>query len=608
MLELAGILILGILAQWLAWRIKVPAILPLIIIGLLVGPFSTFLFEHKLIDSDDIFKGDTLFDFLSLAVGVILFEGGLSLKLKDLKGSASTVLSLVIVGTIVTLVGATMAAYYIMGLEFKIALLFGSLVIVTGPTVIKPMLRNVRPNHKLTTLLNWEGVLIDPIGALVALLSYEFIVYFSKDSDVTTFAVKEILLTIITGIGIGVFMATIIYYLLKKELIPSYLRNVVVLALVIMTVSISDLIVPESGLFAVTLAGIVLTNTNLRQINFILSFKEDITVILISILFIMLSSRIDMEDIYLLGYKSIIVFCIVVYVLRPLTIFLSTFRSKISLNEKLFLSWISPRGIVAAGVASIFTIRILASKSSFITEAEKQDAELVLPLTFLIIIGTVIIQGATAKPIAKFLKVVHKRPNGILFVGADQMTRMIAFYLKRMGIPVLLSDTSSSNIKDAKALGLDTFEGSLLVDKAVTEEVDLSEYEQMWSMASSAEINMLACRILRREYGERHVFRFISKREYDMRELSRPKNLLFNGEIDFYGLIQIMRKNPKFQSHNIQENNDWLFLLKEWSIIPLFYITKKRHVVPFSKQSPEPKKGDKVIYIESTEMHLLSDG
>ena len=500
MIELAGILVLGILAQWLAWKVKLPAILPLIIIGLLVGPFSTFFLSshEKLIDTDAIFKGEVLFDFLSLAVGVILFEGGLSLKIKDLKGTGTTVISLVMVGTIVTLIGATVACHYIMGMTYKMSLLFGSLVIVTGPTVIKPILRNVRPNHKVATLLNWEGVLIDPVGALVALLAYEFIVSFGSEANITSFAIKEIISTILSGSAVGFLISALIYNILKRELIPTYLRNVVVLALIVMTVSLADQLVSESGLFAVTLAGIVLTNTNLKQINLILSFKEDITVILVSVLFIMLSARIDMEDIYLLGPQSLLLFAVVVYVLRPITIFLSTIGAKLNVNEKLFLSWISPRGIISAGVASIFTIRILASDNPNVSMLEKQEAELILPLTFLVIIGTVIIQGFTAKPIAKYLKIYQYKPNGILFIGADQMTRLIAFYLHKHGIPVLLSDTSPSNIKDAKALGLDTFEGSLLVDKSVTEEVDLSEYGQVWAMTSSNEINMLACRILRR--------------------------------------------------------------------------------------------------------------
>ena len=215
MLELAGILILGIFAQWMAWKIKLPAILPLIFIGLIVGPLSPFIFpiEGKIIDTDDILKGELLFDFLSLAVAVILFEGGLSLKIKDIKGNSSTVISLVIVGTIFTLIGGTFACYYIMEMTFKMSLLFGSLVIVTGPTVIKPILRNVKANHKLSTILNWEGVLIDPFGALVALLAYEFIVHFHPSENITFFALQGIIYTILSGLLIGVATAIAIYYL-----------------------------------------------------------------------------------------------------------------------------------------------------------------------------------------------------------------------------------------------------------------------------------------------------------------------------------------------------------------------------------------------------------
>ncbi|MFK7899205.1 MAG: cation:proton antiporter [Cyclobacteriaceae bacterium] len=599
MLELAGVLILGIFAQWFAWKVKVPAILPLIIIGLLVGPISTYLMPtgDKFIDTDKIFQGELLFDFLSLAVGVILFEGGLSLKIKELKGSFSTVANLIIIGTIVTFIGASVASYYIMDLELKMALLFGSLVIVTGPTVIKPILRNVRPNKKVATILKWEGVLIDPVGALIALLVYEFIIYFKADSNITLFAFKEIALTIVTGTGVGLSMASLIYYLLKKELIPTYLRNVVVLALVVFTIFLSDTIIHESGLFAVTLLGITLTNTKLKQINFILSFKEDITVILISVLFIMLSARIDMEDIQLLGLRSIILFIVVVYLLRPLSIFLSSFKSKLSINEKLFLSWISPRGIVAAGVASIFTIRIIASKSEFITAAEREDAELILPLTFLIIIGTVIIQGATAKKMAKTLNVIEKQPNGILFIGADEMTRMIALFMKKLDIPILLSDTSQENIRSAKVLGLETYQGSLLIDKTVTEDIDLTNYGQMWAMTSSSEINMLGGRILTRVFGEDKVFRLSTKREFELKELSKPKNLLFNGELDFLALMQIMRMKPGFKSITIELETEWQEILGDEEKTLLFYLDTKGQIVPFTSQSPKPRKGDEVVYV-----------
>ncbi|WP_020530760.1 cation:proton antiporter [Flexithrix dorotheae] len=589
MIELAALLVLGLLAQWLAWRIKVPAILPLIIIGLLVGPIWSIISYDgkKFIDGDNIFQGEFLFDVISISVGLILFEGGLTLKLKEVNSLGKTVRNLIIVGTIVTLFGGAMVAHYVLGMSMRFAFLFGSLIIVTGPTVIGPILRNVKPNFRINTVLKWESILIDPIGALIAILIYEFIVSGKPGEQFTIFALKSFLITILAGVFVGGAFAFILHYVLTRNLIPKYLRNVVVLAMVIMTFALSDVIHAESGLLAVTLLGMILANLKIENLKEILSFKEDIVLILISFLFVLLSSRIQAEDlITIINPSSFILFSVVVFVLRPVSVFLSTIKSELSLKEKLFISWISPRGIVSAGVASIFAIRLVpildGNPGSMM---EIFHAKLLLPLTFFIIVGTVVLQGITAKPLAKLLGVTRSEPNGVLFLGASEPARFIAQFLTRLNVPVLLADTSQSNIYEAQKLDLPTFEGSLASDD-VYEEIDLSQFGQLHAMTSNTEINMMSCKIFSEEFGNQRVYRLGSNEETKDNKTKRTKNLLFNGAVDYINVTHYFRQNPTIQQYDVtsqSELNDFIEDLGD-SIIPLFLLKDFRKVEPVNNQ------------------------
>ncbi len=584
MIELAALLVLGFFAQWLAWRVKVPAILPLIMIGLAVGPISTLLTHDgsKFIDGDKIFHGELLFEVIAISVGLILFEGGLTLKLKEVRTLGKAVRNLIFWGTIITTLGTAFATHYIMGLDYRTSFIFGSLVIVTGPTVIGPILRNVRPNNNVSTLLKWEGILIDPVGALAAILIYEFVVSGTAGESFTLFALYGFMTTVLTGIVTGVVFAFISYQLLQKKLIPHYLRNIVMLGVVIAAFAISDLIRHESGLLAVTLLGMILANLKVDDLRQILSFKEDVTLVLISFLFVMLSSRMDLADLAIIFQPdSILLFFFITLVLRPVVVFLSTWGSDLNLREKLFVSYISPRGIVAAGVASIFTVRLVDMPVQGWTDIEQANASLILPLTFMIIVGTVVIQGLTAKPMAKLLKVTRSEPNGVVFLGANEAARFLARFLKSHHIPVLLTDTSRPNINEAKNSWLPCFEGSL-IDEDVVDDLDLSPYGQLLATTSNTDINSLACRIMTKEFGKDSVFRLISNREMEMKELSKPTNLLFDGEVDFISLTQISRTKPQIEVMEL----DSLVHLKEFlqaekgKIVPLFVLTTFPRAIP----------------------------
>jgi NhaP-type Na+/H+ or K+/H+ antiporter len=428
MAELASILILSVFAQWLAWKIKIPAILPLIVIGLALGPASTLFTPdgEKILDGDQIFSGDLLFAFVSISVGVILFEGGLTLKLREIRDQARVVRNLLIIGPIITLLGGGLAAHYLLGLDYRLAFLFGALIIVSGPTVVIPILRNVRPNMRINSVLKWEGILIDPLGALIAVLVYEFIQTSDLANGSTVEVFKEFFITVSAGMFVGALAAFFLRWLLEKNRLPAYLRNVMALGMVIFAFTFAEFIAHEAGLMSTTFMGVILANVRVNNLKKILSFKEDVSIILISLLFILLSSRIDISQIEKLGKASIILFAVVTFGLRPLIVWLSTLRSDFNWREIVFMSWVGPKGIVAAAVASLFALQLSSSNSANINP---EQAELILPLTFMMIVGTVVIQGASSKFVARILKVQREEPQGFLIAGANENARFLASYL-----------------------------------------------------------------------------------------------------------------------------------------------------------------------------------
>src|SRR6056297_3561188 len=320
MLELASLIILGILAQWLAWKIKTPAILPLILIGLLVGPISTLISEDgtKWVEpiwngSEGLFPGESLFYFVSLAISVILFEGGLTLRRGEVGNIGPVILKLISVGTIVTFLGAGLAAHFIFGLTWQISFLFSALIIVTGPTVITPILRNIPLKTHVSSILKWEGILIDPIGALISVLMFEFI-RVEGGQDFTQTALIEFGKILLFGFTFGFTFAHILALLIKRNIIPHYLLNVFTLATVLGVFVLADMFAHESGLLAVVVMGMIMGNTNLPNLKELLYFKESLSVLLISILFILLAANIEIAELQLLyTWKTAALFAIVVF-------------------------------------------------------------------------------------------------------------------------------------------------------------------------------------------------------------------------------------------------------------------------------------------------------
>lgn len=602
MIELAGIIILGTLAQWFAWKLKIPAILPLILIGLLVGPFSTLFTSDgsKLIEpvwngESGLFPGERLFNFVSLAISLILFEGGMTLKKEEIKNVGPVIYKLITIGSLVTVILAGIAAHFIEGLTWQISFLFSALIIVTGPTVITPILRNLAIKKDISTVLKWEGILIDPIGALAAVLVFEFIsVGGAEGSAYTREALIEFSKTIVIGFSIGFSSAYAFALALKHKMIPHYLLNVLALALVLGVYVLSDSFAHESGLLAVVIMGMVLGNMKIDLLKDVLYFKETISILLISILFILLSANIniaDLERIY--NWESLLLFGVVVLVIRPIGVFLSTAGSKLKFNEKLFISWVGPRGIVAAGIASLFGLKL--------TMQGVEGANYITPLVFMIVLGTVLLNAATAKLFAKATKILLLKSEGILIIGASGPARLIASYLKENNRRVVLIDSNPKHIENAEKLGLEAIECDLYsVD--LVENIELNDIGYLLALTGSTTVNEFALEKFTEEFGEHGAFRLISTEE-----MKDPDSIaddgLFSHLDDYTNFSEVIRDYPTVNEIVLNSQEHYIKILKaarqDPNTIPIFVKDNKNEIfiIPSQTRLLEIKPGFKMMYL-----------
>lgn len=602
MLELAGIIILGILAQWVAWKFKIPAILPLILIGLLVGPIAAEYLSHdgtKWIEpiwngEEGLFPGESLFYFVSLAISIILFEGGLTLRVKEIKNVGPVITKLITVGSVVTFFGAAVAAHFIFFLTWKISFLFSALIIVTGPTVITPILRNIPLKQDVSAVLKWEGILIDPIGALVAVLVFEFISV-EGGGEFTKTAMIEFGKIVLFGTTFGFTFAHALNFAINKRLIPHYLLNVFALASVLGVFVLSDTFAHESGLLAVVVMGMVLGNSNSPYLKELLYFKESLSVLLISILFILLAANINMEELLLIyNWNTAVLFAIVVFVLRPIGVFLSTYNSTLQFNEKLFISWVGPRGIVAAGIASLFGLKL--------AREGVEGAEYITPLVFMIVLGTVLLNATTARFVAKIVGVFLNKSNGILIVGASKASRLIGNYLEKNGRHVVLIDNNQSNVSKAKEMGLEALNSNIYSD-SLGDNIELNDVGYLIALTGNGDINEYAINKFGKEFGENGAFRLISKDELNDPN-NKPKQGIFIQTDDFITLTETTRKYPAIHEIDLKDKAHYDNLIelsgKDRDIIPLFLKDEEGelHIIAnINKEDEEFTEGWKLAYL-----------
>ncbi len=486
---LAAIIFFGVAAQYVAWRLKLPSILLLLISGFVLGPISGLL-------SPDEQFGEFLFPAISFAVAIILFEGGLSLKIRELKMTSGVVRKLVSIGLVTTFILSFLISKFTLDIPWVLAILFGAILTVTGPTVVLPLLMLIRPKGQIGSILKWEGILNDPIGALFAVLIFEAVVSASV-GQATTLFLSGFMVTIFLGALMGLPAGMLVATTLKHHWIPEFLNNAFTLAIVITLFAVSNLIQPESGLFSVTVMGIYLGNQRLVSIRSIVGFKEDLRVLLLSSLFIVLAARLQFSDLQQIHIGSIILLIMLVVVVRPVAVWLSSIGSNLSWQERVFLSSMAPRGIVAAAVISLFAVRL---ESMGI-----EGSEILAPNMFLIIVGTILIYGLAARPLAKALHLSDDNPQGCVILGSNLLSIALAKALKAEGISTTIIDAQWANIKEARMEGLNTLNANVL-SEVVQEKINFTGMGKFLALTSNLELNSLACIRFSDIFGLKEVY------------------------------------------------------------------------------------------------------
>lgn len=494
------VLALGIAAQWIAWRLKLPSILLLLAFGFGLGHFTGHTIDEYLASND------VLLSAVGLCVAIILFEGGLTLKLSDLKESGSPVIRLCTLGVVFSFGLTYSALHYLLGYAWQISALLGAILVVTGPTVIAPLLRHIKPSRKIGNVVKWEGIVVDPIGAILAVLVFQAAIAGDIDAAMDQI-VKALLLTLLVGVLLAFVLAKGIELLLKNHLIPDYLHSVFLLSVTATAFAASNAIQAESGLLTCTVLGIALANQKSVSVKHILEFKENLRVLIISGLFIILSGRVRISDLADAAIPGLILLASLLLIVRPASVFAANgFSKQLSFKEQCFLSAMAPRGIVAAAVTAIFALEFEhAIAAGKLTPQIGEVTHLMVPIVFIVIVGTVATYGLLGAPLARRLGLASKNPRGILFAGAGRWAQLAARALKDDGHDVLLLDTNYDNIARAKLLGLPAMRANIL-SEYVEDELDLPGLGQLIATTPNDEVNSLAAQDFIHIFDSRNVW------------------------------------------------------------------------------------------------------
>ena len=544
LLQLALIGVFGAGCQWLAWQFRLPSILFLLLVGLVAGAGGLL--------QPDRLLGELLFPLVSLAVAVILFEGGLTLKLEQIRHLSGVVRNLVTGGALLTWVLISMATHWLLEVPRDMAMLFGALAVVSGPTVITPMLRAVRPTARIANLLRWEGVVIDPLGAMLAVVVFDFVIAGARIGE--GFGAQLLAVPAILGSGAfcGLGAAWLVGRVLQRHWLPEYMHNMFVLVAVVTVYVGAEALYHESGLLAVTLMGIGMANMRGLDVEGLLGFKESLTLLLISSLFIVLAARVDLQGFLLLGAPALLLLILIPIPVRLLVVFLCTLRSELNFREKLFLGWIAPRGIVAAAISSVFALRL--------AELDIPSGELLVPMVLTLILSTVLLQGISARLLARLLRVAEPEPHGVLIIGCGEVARAVGKALQENDIQVLLADSTWDQVRQARLQGLPVYFGSPVSEHA-DRNLDLAGLGSLLAMSDRANLNVLATLRFRREFPAGTIYELkteleqaaSSKHRISERHRGCP---LFGSGITYGKLVARLRTGARIRATQLSETFD----------------------------------------------------
>jgi len=584
LVSLTLVVVLGIGSQWVAWRIHLPSILLMLACGLLAGPILGLLEPSKL------FRDDLLFAFVSLSVGLILFEGGLSLRLAELRQVGYVVFALCSIGSLVTWAIASLAAHWILGLSTTIATLQGAVLVVTGPTVVGPLLRHVRPTQRLATTLKWEGILIDPIGAILAVLVLEAILQTSSQPMIGQI-VRGGSLALVVGALVGGTAGGILTQLIKRHWVPDALQNPFAFMLVVVAFTGANHWVGESGLVAVTVMGIVIANQSGLYVQHIVEFKENLRVLLLGSLFILLAARIDFESLRQVG-KAVIPFLLtLIFVARPAATLLSTVGTTLSWRERAFIAWMAPRGIVAAAISALFALR-LELNGQF-------EGQLLVPITFVVIVITVAVYGLTASPLARLLAVSQQDPQGVMFVGAHPLARTMAEALDKEGFSTLLVDTNRASLIEARLQGRQTYHGNILAEHAL-ENIDLASIGRVLAMTPNDEANSMIALHCSELFGRKESYQLVADTRSHVATTQMHGRQLFREGKTYRNLTERFAEGAVIKKSKLSKEFDYHAFLQHYGdhVVPLFRISAKGTLsVCTSERFSNPEPGTTLIIL-----------
>lgn len=591
LVSIAVIIVVGIFSQWLAWRIQWPSIVIMSIAGLLLGPvFGLFNPQEAL--------GNLYSPLISLSVAIILFEGSSSLDIREIKGVSKSVFRIVTIGAFIAWIGGAIAAHFIAGLSLEISFIIGGLFIVTGPTVILPLLRNAKLKPRTAAVLKWEGIIVDPFGPLLALFAYEIIKVLTNDSLHANY-IFNFLLSAVFAIILGYVIGMLVSFMINKGLFPEYLKSPIIISFVLLCFTLAEVVMHETGMLAVTVMGLTIGRTKhyISSIGQDVShFVENVSVLLTSTIFILLTASLTRETIAEMFTWPIIGFVLVMlFIVRPLSIWLSTAGTELSNAEKILIGWIAPRGIVALSVSGYFATILLNDGY--------EGAAMLTALTFALVFITVCAHGFSLRPIAKALGLANDAAPGILLVRANSFSIALADYLQKINIPVLISDSSATLLQPAVKKKIPVYHGQILAEHSEYE-VDLTPYETILCLTGDAAFNVLVSQSYAPKFGHNHTFTLTSEsyKQQDSKKIpfARKANLLFREDAVFTELNKKINTGYKIQAlpMNHQDKID-LDLLPE-DAIPLL-IRKKNTIQLITLRS-------KIMLDEGDQLVVLQKG
>ncbi|NYF23416.1 sodium:proton antiporter [Sporosarcina sp. JAI121] len=584
--DLMLVVLIGILSQWVAWKFRMPAIVIMSVAGLLVGPIFGFINPEETM-------GDLFGPIITFAVAIILFEGSLNLDFKEIKGFSKPVARIVTVGAFIAWIAGSLAAHYLAGLSWAVAFIIGGLFIVTGPTVILPLLRQSKLKPRPAAILKWEAIVVDPFGALLAVFAFELIKFLN--SQVTLNALLLFFAASVFAVLLGWGAARVIGAAFERGGIPEFLKAPVLFTVVLFTFVFADEIMHGTGLLTVTAMGMTMANMRLTSMHDIRHFKENISVLLISGIFVMLTASLNPRVLIEIFNPNIIMYVLaMLFIVRPISIWLSTINTELNVREKILIGWIAPRGIVALTVSGYFATILL--------DNGYKDAELLTALTFALVFATVVLHGFSIGFLAKRLNLTTTDESGVLIVGGSRFSSELAQSVKETGNDVLLIDKSWAGLSRGRKLGLNSYVGDILSEQ-IEYHLDLTPYRYILAMTKTDTYNAHICSDFAPDLGSDNLYqtKFQVGKEVDGFTITGGQSL-FSPAVSIYDLEERMNAGHGVRKTLITKQYSYTQYLRERddkSI--LLYILRADGTIEFFTPENElqASAGDAIIALAS---------